>query len=140
MQCYDAMSCLRITVRKLSSFAAVPLEFVRIPGTRSTDAPVLFLHGLFGNKNNWRSIARRVTDECGRTTFCVDLRNHGDSPHTDPDSSVTLAMAEDVKDLLIRERIKSSILVGHSMGGRVALQLAYLHVSAPKMCATISKY
>lgn len=120
----------RLSVRSFSSsFFPLPLASVRVNGSHSSRPPVLFLHGLFGSKNNWRSVARQVSATTGRNCFCVDLRNHGDSPHSDAASSVTLAMAQDVKHFLQKENINRSVIVGHSLGGRVALQFAHLNVS-----------
>ena len=84
---------------------------------------MLLLHGLFGSSANWGSIARRLADRF--YVLVPDLRNHGLSPHaaqhTYPD------MVDDVLGLLDRERIERTILVGHSMGGKVAMHLALQH-------------
>lgn len=85
--------------------------------------PLLMLHGLFGSSANWGSIARRL-----ETRFHVlvpDLRNHGQSPH-DPECGYQ-AMSEDLLGLLDRHGIGAAALVGHSMGGKVAMHLALGH-------------
>lgn len=105
------------------------LSFLKQKGRERSGSPVLFLHGLFGNKNNWRSIARNVSVATGRNSYCLDLRNHGDSLHTHPKESGVLASASDVKYLLDREGLSSCILAGHSLGGRIAMQFAALFVS-----------
>ena len=83
-------------------------------------APVLVLHGLFGSLSNWGWHCKQLA---GRyAVYGVDLRNHGDSPHSDQlDYQV---MADDVRELIVRLGFKSCCIVGHSMGGKVAMQLA----------------
>jgi pimeloyl-ACP methyl ester carboxylesterase len=92
--------------------------------TRTYGAPSLpalvMLHGLFGSAANWGSIARRL--ETRFRVLVPDLRNHGQSPH-DPECGYQ-AMAEDLLGLLDRHGIGAAALVGHSMGGKVAMHLA----------------
>jgi pimeloyl-ACP methyl ester carboxylesterase len=80
---------------------------------------VVFVHGLFGQGKNWTTIARGLADT-HRVTL-IDLPNHGHSPWTDRVDY--LDMAE-----LVATELESSgepvTLVGHSMGGKVAMQLA----------------
>jgi len=104
---------------------SIALSFLKHPGDRIL-TPVLFLHGLFGNKNNWKSIARQVTEATKRSTYCLDLRNHGDSGHTEPKEASVLASASDIKTFLENQELKSCILTGHSFGGRVAMQFCSL--------------
>jgi len=82
--------------------------------------PLVLLHGLFGSSTNWGSVARQLQDDFH--VLVPDLRNHGRSPH-DPDCSYP-AMADDVRALLDRRGLDAATLVGHSMGGKVAMQLA----------------
>ncbi len=81
---------------------------------------LLFLHGLFGSGRNWRSFARSFAAHF--TCLLPDLRGHGDSPHARPIDYPH--MAADVVALLEREGIARAILVGHSMGGKVAMTVA----------------
>lgn len=82
--------------------------------------PVLLLHGLFGTGDNLGVLARQLATQ--RRVLMVDLRNHGQSPHA---PTMTLAdMADDVLALLDELAIGSIDLVGHSLGGKVAMQLA----------------
>lgn len=87
---------------------------------RTGQPPILLLHGLFGSQANWGSVARRLA--AGQRVIAVDLRNHGQSFHAPrlnyPD------MAADVLALLDALAIPQAIVVGHSMGGKVAMQLA----------------
>ncbi|MAK33280.1 MAG: alpha/beta hydrolase [Acidiferrobacter sp.] len=85
--------------------------------------PVVILHGLFGSATNWRRIAEGLSDQ--RQIFSVDLPNHGESPWTD-DMSYP-AQAALLADFLSVEVPESPILIGHSMGGKVAMTLALQH-------------
>lgn len=75
--------------------------------------PVFILHGLFGSKTNWQSIAKTLSNRLGQRVFTLDSRNHGDSPH-DPDHSYQ-AMSEDVAKLMEDLDISKTSLIGHSM-------------------------
>ncbi|MCC5859207.1 MAG: alpha/beta fold hydrolase [Ectothiorhodospiraceae bacterium] len=85
--------------------------------------PLLILHGLFGSGSNWRRIARGL--EPHRRSYLVDLRNHGQSPH-DPVMTYP-AMTKDVLRLLDHLGLERANLLGHSMGGKVAMWLALTH-------------
>ena len=82
--------------------------------------PLVILHGLFGSLDNWQTLARRWADDY--TVILVDLRNHGRSPHADEMSYP--AMAEDVATFLEDRNVHACALLGHSMGGKVAMQTA----------------
>jgi esterase len=85
--------------------------------------PVLVMHGLLGNKMNWRSLFRSgPLGELDRDVLVTDARNHGASPHH-PEMSYG-AMVDDVLRLLDEQEIESVVAVGHSMGGKTAMQLA----------------
>ena len=86
-----------------------------------TDAPVVLLHGLFGSAANWGSVARQLASERYHVVV-PDLRNHGQSPH-DAEHSYP-AMAADLEALLDRLGVGKAIVVGHSMGGKVAMHFA----------------
>ncbi|MDJ0739462.1 MAG: alpha/beta fold hydrolase [Gammaproteobacteria bacterium] len=82
--------------------------------------PLLLLHGLFGSSTNWGSVARQLADHYH--VIVPDLRNHGQSPHTDVHDYPS--MAGDVVALLDAHGVDSATVVGHSMGGKVAMHLA----------------
>jgi esterase len=82
--------------------------------------PVLLLHGLLGSLSNWLGVGRQLTARF--TVFAVDLRNHGRSPHDDEMSYAR--MAEDLVEFLDDRGLASAHVLGHSMGGKVAMQLA----------------
>ena len=83
-------------------------------------APLVILHGLYGASDNWISIARKLE---GRfTIFLPDLRNHGHSPHTS--SHTYQDMVDDLHLFFNDHHITSAIVLGHSMGGKVAMMFA----------------
>jgi len=83
-------------------------------------SPIIILHGLCGSGSNWRSIAKQLGES--HRVVCVDLRNHGDSPHAE--SMSYRNMAGDVRALMDRLDLAQAALIGHSMGGKTAMQLA----------------
>lgn len=100
------------------------------PGTMSLFArktgsgpSIIILHGLYGCSDNWMSIARELSS--GYTVYSLDLRNHGKSPHHK--EHTYRAMTEDVAEWMEQERIPQSVVLGHSMGGKVAVWLAATH-------------
>jgi len=87
-----------------------------------TGPPLVVLHGLFGSLDNWHSISLKLSERF--RVLAVDQRNHGRSPHSD--EMTYSAMAADVSSLLQHERISSANVMGHSMGGKTAMQMALL--------------
>jgi pimeloyl-ACP methyl ester carboxylesterase len=85
------------------------------------DGPIryVFCHGLFGRGRNWTGIARRLRPAA---SLLVDLPNHGQSPRVDPFSYTQMAHA--VGETLGTIDSDDMTLVGHSMGGRVAMLAA----------------
>lgn len=82
--------------------------------------PLIILHGLFGMLDNWHTVSRSLGAHF--RVYALDQRNHGRSPHSEV---FTLeAMAEDVQDFMDQEGISSAILLGHSMGGKIAMRVA----------------
>lgn len=81
--------------------------------------PILFLHGMFGSLDNLNMLAKDFAPHY--QTIQVDLRNHGLSPWSDEMNYD--AMANDVAELCHELQLKNLIIVGHSMGGKVAMQL-----------------
>lgn len=82
--------------------------------------PLVILHGLFGSADNWRSIAKTLSSQ--RRVISVDLRNHGQSFHH-PQQTFDL-MAEDLAFLLDDLGLAVIDLLGHSLGGKTAMQFA----------------
>jgi pimeloyl-ACP methyl ester carboxylesterase len=82
--------------------------------------PVVLLHGLFGAAQNWGAIQRRLAVRY--RVLALDLRNHGDSPH---DALMDYpAMAADVAETIAGVTAAPAAIIGHSMGGKVAMALA----------------
>jgi esterase len=84
-------------------------------------APVVLLHGLFGSARNWGQHQKALAAG-GRQVIAMDLRNHGESRHGAVPSYAV--MAEDVAETLENLGIHRCRLLGHSMGGKVAMRLA----------------
>ncbi len=82
--------------------------------------PIIILHGLFGSSDNWLTIAKKFSDRF--SLYLPDLRNHGQSPHNDSHSY--LEMANDLKEFISDNQIIDPIIIGHSMGGKVAMSFA----------------
>ncbi len=82
--------------------------------------PLVILHGLFGSADNWRHIASALSAK--RRVISVDLRNHGRSFHHARQTYPL--MAEDLVNLLDELELGSVDLLGHSLGGKVAMQFA----------------
>jgi esterase len=82
--------------------------------------PFVILHGMLGSSRNWQTAGRDLAAR--RRVYALDLRNHGLSPHADRMSYGE--MAADVMAWLDARRIGQADLVGHSMGGKVAMLLA----------------
>ncbi|MCP4078068.1 MAG: alpha/beta fold hydrolase [Gammaproteobacteria bacterium] len=85
--------------------------------------PLLIIHGLFGSSRNWRSLGKQFAQHYH--VIMLDLRNHGDSPF-DPAIDYEL-MVKDVIGLMDRLDIQSAHVLGHSMGGKVAMKLCHLY-------------
>jgi pimeloyl-ACP methyl ester carboxylesterase len=82
--------------------------------------PLIILHGLYGSSDNWISIAKMVGEKY--TVFLPDLRNHGQSPHSDIMNYD--AMRDDLLELAEDLKINKFFLAGHSMGGKTAISFA----------------
>jgi esterase len=84
---------------------------------------VILIHGLFGSLENLNVIAKPLSEYFN--VINVDLRNHGLSPHYDEMNYP--AMAQDIIDLMLHLNIENAHMIGHSMGGKVAMELALTH-------------
>lgn len=86
--------------------------------------PMIILHGFLGMSDNWKSIAAQFASE-GFQIHALDLRNHGKSFHSDEFNYEI--MAEDVKAYVDSHNLQGITLLGHSMGGKVAMLLATMY-------------
>ena len=83
-------------------------------------APIIILHGLFGSSDNWLSIGKKLAEN--HKVYLVDQRNHGQSDNEEG-LSYDL-MAEDLKEFIEEHSLHEAIVIGHSMGGKVAMFFA----------------
>jgi esterase len=81
---------------------------------------LVILHGLFGSGDNWNTVAKVLANDF--TVYTVDLPNHGRSDHTEQMNYP--AMAEEVAEFMDQLGLAQAMVMGHSMGGKVAMQLA----------------
>jgi esterase len=85
--------------------------------------PLIVLHGFFASSRNWRRIAERLSGVFH--VYALDLRNHGDSPHHAVMDYP--AMTADVLRFMDTHRLAAAHIMGHSMGGKIAMWLALNH-------------
>lgn len=85
--------------------------------------PLIIMHGVFGSSDNWQTLGKVFAENF--KVYLVDLRNHGNSPHSDAfDYDL---MVKDVVELMDDEDLNKTHILGHSMGGKVAMHLATKH-------------
>jgi len=82
--------------------------------------PIIILHGIFGVSDNWVTLGRKLAEEF--SVYILDLRNHGQSPHSDTFNYV--AMMDDIEEFIEDHKLENPVLIGHSMGGKVAMYYA----------------
>jgi len=82
--------------------------------------PLILLHGLLGSSRNWQTAGADLASRYH--VLALDLRNHGRSPHAEEMSYP--AMMEDVLGWMETRQIASATVMGHSLGGKVAMLLA----------------
>lgn len=82
--------------------------------------PLVIMHGLFGLSDNWQTLAKYFSQKYH--VYLLDLRNHGRSPHSHEfDYDV---MVEDLREFITDHQLKDAVIMGHSMGGKVAMNFA----------------
>lgn len=96
--------------------------------------PVIILHGVFGFLDNWLTIGKTISEH-GFRVYLVDQRNHGRSPHEGPLTFPT--MAADLKEFLEQQDIENPILIGHSMGGKTAMEYAVTYPGTYKALVVV---
>lgn len=97
---------------------ALPLYVVE-KGSRDNPCIVL-IHGLLGASRNLSRL-QQIFVENGFYTLAYDQRGHGHSPHFAPENYTLEILAEDLLEILDQRNIPTAHLVGHSLGGKVAL-------------------
>lgn len=95
--------------------------------------PLVFLHGLMGRGRNFVSVARALSSVA--TSYLVDLPNHGAAAWTDEFSYDQ--MADSVIATMKARGVDSAVVVGHSMGGKVAMKVALRHGDFVRALAVI---
>ena len=95
--------------------------YSKIYGDKAQD--LIIIHGLFGMSDNWNSLGKQFSKYC--RVHLIDLRNHGRSPHSDEFSYEV--MCGDVLEYMEDNNIINPIILGHSLGGKVAMKFAFLY-------------
>lgn len=95
--------------------------------------PLIIMHGLYGSSDNWVSIARELMHDF--SVYVIDLRNHGSSPHL-PEHNYQ-AMTDDLVEFMNDNQIYSSVILGHSMGGKVAMFFTAIHPERVKKLVVV---
>lgn len=85
--------------------------------------PLVLLHGIFGSSDNWFTQAKLLSEHYH--TFSLDMRNHGQSPHDKVFDYPS--MVADILEFLEEHNIHHPVIIGHSMGGKVAMNFAVVH-------------
>lgn len=85
--------------------------------------PLIILHGLFGMSDNWLTVAKKIARK--HTVYLLDQRNHGNSPHT-PEFNYDV-LVDDLESFIRYHKLVKVRLIGHSMGGKVAMSYALEH-------------
>lgn len=99
--------------------------------------PLIILHGLFGQSDNWNTLAKRFAEN-GFHVFALDQRNHGLSPHSEEWNYEV--MAHDLKEFIETHQLKDPVLIGHSMGGKTVMffELMYPGIARKIIVADIA--
>ena len=85
-----------------------------------SSCPLLILHGFLASSRNWRTIAGKLASQ--HHVYVLDMRNHGTSPHAEKMDYPS--MATDIMAFMDNQGIQRAHLLGHSMGGKVAMWFA----------------
>jgi esterase len=92
--------------------------------------PMIILHGLFGSSDNWFTLAKTFAET--HHVYLIDQRNHGQSPHSDEFNYKILT--DDLYEFVKEHQIIDPIIIGHSMGGKTAMNFA---VKYPSLVQTL---
>jgi len=104
---------------------ALVLLFVDRIAPAGASQQAVLLHGILGSGQNLRTVARRFTESApGWAAAVIDLRGHGRSMDLDHRPATLATVADDVIETLAHEALPVAALVGHSFGGKVALEVA----------------
>lgn len=84
---------------------------------------LIIIHGLFGMSDNWNTLGKKFAKYC--KVHLIDLRNHGRSPHSENFNYDV--MCKDVLEYMTDNNITNPIILGHSLGGKVAMKITFTH-------------
>ncbi len=118
-----ATSAATMTHLVIFYLMAVQLNSLRFE--HSAAPALLILHGLLGASRNWTTIGRALKDRFD--VHILDVRNHGHSPHTD--TMRWTELTADVAAYVQTHHLNNIILMGHSLGGKIAMKFACEHSS-----------
>jgi esterase len=88
--------------------------------------PLIILHGLLGSSDNWHTLGKHFGETF--SVYTLDQRNHGQSPHSD-DFNYKL-LTEDLEQFVSENKIGKADIIGHSMGGKTAMNFAVKNPTA----------
>lgn len=97
------------------------------PQEHPRSQPIVVMHGLFGSKQNWKALSKAMAHRLNTRVITLDLRNHGESGHSEEHDYAN--MVNDVVHFLKEQSVDKPIVIGHSMGGKVAMNLALKHAA-----------
>lgn len=107
----------------------------------TNNCSLIFLHGVFGSSNNFRSIAQRISDETNNQSICLDARCHGNNHFKNNKSYDAInynLMSSDLHEFINKELAnKKIILIGHSMGGKTVMNFALNYPNLVKSVVVI---
>jgi pimeloyl-ACP methyl ester carboxylesterase len=113
-------SGLKLYLKHRNNNFSMKLFFRKVGEGKTT---LIILHGLFGLSDNWNTIGKILSHSF--RVYLVDLRNHGNSPHSN--EWTYPAMVNDIRELVNDEKLDKVNLLGHSLGGKVAMQFAAMY-------------
>ena len=91
--------------------------------------PLIILHGVLGISDNWVTFGHRMA-KFGYAVIIPDQRNHGHSPHHHTFNYY--ALVDDLVELIEKLQIQNPVILGHSMGGKVAMRFTLEHTEIPE--------
>jgi len=98
-----------------------------------TGQPVVILHGLFGLSDNWVTFGRQLAEH--HSVFIPDLRNHGQSPHSQVFDFPSLE--NDLAEMVDEHGLENIFLIGHSLGGKIAMFFTLHHPGLVKKLVVV---
>ncbi|KAI8069661.1 Alpha/Beta hydrolase protein [Gongronella butleri] len=114
------------TTASTASIQPTKLVFTKFAAPSSPSRPPFVIcHSFLGSKQNWKTLAKAMSQQFNTDVYTLDARNHGDSPHAEPHTYE--AMALDLKHWMQEHGMEKPTVIGHSMGGKTAMTFALQH-------------